>query len=150
MAGKAFRFSLDHVLALRAHEAQEAERALARALLARRDRESALADAEASLPALADRAPAGSAAPVDFRRYAAAREAALRTREQARRALADAEGREARAREALADARRPEEALQTLRDEEVSTHKRATANAEAAFLDDQATAAYVRQLRSAR
>ena len=151
MAGKTFRFSLDQVLTVRAHESRQAEQALTQALLVRRDHEARLADAEATLPALAERAPQpGAAGPADFRRHAAAREEAFRAREQARRALAAAEGREAQAREALTEARRPEEALRTLRDEEAAAHHRAAALAEAAFLDDQASAAYCRQLRAAR
>lgn len=151
MAGKTFRFSLDPVLSFRAHEAEKAEQALSKALAERRRHEAVLADAEALLPTLAGKAPApGTAGPDDFRRHAAAREQAFRAREQARRALSAAERREAQARTALAEARRPEEALRTLRDEEATAHRRAVAHAEAAFLDEQASAAYARQLRAAR
>lgn len=149
MAGKKFRFSLDHVLAVRSHAARQAEQALAAALHDRRDHEARLAQAEATLPALAERAPApGTAAPADFRRFAATQQEAFRARARARRALEAAHHREAEARTALTEARRPEEALHTLREQEADAHRRAAQSAELAFLDDQAAAAYCRQLRT--
>lgn len=149
MTGKKFRFSLDRVLALRRHEAQQAEHALSDALRDRRNHEARLADAEAFLPALTQGAPiAGAAAPADFRRYAATQQAALRDRDQARQALDASLRREAAARSALVEAKRPEEALDTLREQEVSAHRRSAQRAEIAFLDDQAAAAYCRQLRT--
>ena len=151
MAGKKFRFSLDHVLAIRTHAAQQAEQTLAAALADRVGHEMRLAQTEAALPELAEHAPVqGSAAPEDFRRFAVARQEAFRSRAEARRALDAAQRREATARTALSEARRPEEALHTLREQEATAHRRAAQTAELAFLDDQASAAYCRQLRTAR
>ena len=149
MPGKKFRFSLDPVLAVRGHEARQAEQALAAALQARQGEEARLARVEAALPALAERAPtSGAAAPGDFRRFAAVQQAAFRDRASARRAVQTAHDHEARARAALVEARQPEEALVALRDREAAAHRRAAERSELAFLDDQATAAFCRRRRA--
>ena len=147
MAGKKFRFPLEPVLTLRRHEAERAELTLAKALQTRREREAHLDAAEHALRTLAADAPAPST-PADLRRFAASQHEALHARRQAAHALLVARQRERDAHHALVEARRPEEALSTLRDQQASVHQKAAQRAEFDVLDDQATAAYCRQLRA--
>ncbi len=147
MAGRKFRFSLDAVLRLRRHEAEQAERALAQVARLRQDREAHLAAAEDALRALPDAAGLAGT-PADFRRTAAARSEVMDVRAQARRALEAARQREGAARRALVEARRPEEALESLRERQEEAHRQAALRAEAGVLDEHATAAYCRQLRA--
>ena len=149
MAVKKFRFSLEQVLTVRRHEAERAEQRLAKALQARRDREARLDDAERALRTVLEEAPApGAVTPAAFRRHAATQHEAMRLRKQASHALDVARMKEREAYRALLDARRPQEALHTLRDQQQQAHRQAALRAEAEFLDDQATAAYCRQLRA--
>lgn len=144
MAGKKFRFSLEQVLSLRRHETERAEQSLARAQQARLAREAHLDEAEATLQTLTQDAP-GTGTPHDFRRFAATQQEAMRARARARMALDAAHQHESKARTGLVEARRPEEALHTLREKEEARHRRAREHAEIAFLDDQASSAYLRQ-----
>lgn len=149
MAGRKFRFSLDPVLKLRQHEAEQAEQALAHALRLRQDREAHLEAADALLRALpTEGAARKSETPADFRRFAATQNEAMRARKQASKALEAARHRERDARRALLAARRPEDALHTLRDQQEQTHRYEQQRVESNQLDDQATAAYCRQMRT--
>lgn len=149
MAGKKFRFSLDNLLRLRRHQAEQAEQTLAGALRTRQEHEAHLEAAETTMQALAEEAPTpGTGTPAEFRRFAATQQEAFRARTQAREALETAQRREAAARHALVKARQPEEALHTLRTREQAAHHQTRQRVETAVLDDQATAAYCRQLRS--
>ncbi|NNF58192.1 MAG: flagellar export protein FliJ [Rhodothermaceae bacterium] len=149
MAGKKFRFSLDHLLRLRRHQAEQAEQALAGAIRTRHDHEARLEAAEDMVQTLAAEAPTpGTGTPADFRRFAATQQEAFRARTQARAALEVAQREESDARRALVKARQPEEALHTLQTREQAAHHQGQQRAETAILDDQANAAYCRQLRS--
>lgn len=145
MSGKKFHFSLDSVLTVRRHQAAKAEQAVAAALQARQSEEARLAEAEARLARLDAPAPGGALAPADFQRLAAHRHEAMQARTGVRRTLDAAQRREASARRALTDARRPEEALTTLRDGEWDAFRLAALRAEDAVLDEFATGAHARR-----
>lgn len=149
MSTKRFRFSLDGVLHVRQHEAERAEQHLARALVERRAHEAAVEAARARLDGLLGGGPTGPASPVELRRLALVRQEAKGAVAAAHLALDAGRGRERAARTALADRRRAEEALTTLRRLELDAHRTAALAAEGAFLDDQAAAAHARKLRRA-
>jgi flagellar FliJ protein len=145
MSGKKFRFSLDSVLTVRRHAAAKAEQAVAAALQARRAEEARLAEAEERLTRLDAPAPGAALAPADFQRLAGHRHDAMQARAAVRRTLDAARRRESAAHRALTDARRPEEALTTLRDGEWDAFRLAALRAEDAAIDEFATAAHARR-----
>ena len=148
MAGKTFRFSLQRVLDLRHHEAEEAEHALGRAVLARREQEDRLAAARQRRAEACAAAPEGPLDPAALRRRAGFLDDLRRAEAEAARQLDELRRREAEARRTLAERRRPEEALRVLRDHEATAHRRAQDEAELAFLDEQAVAGHARKRRA--
>lgn len=149
MPGKTFRFSLQKVLDLRQREAEEAERALGRAVRARREQEEHLAALRARRAATCDAAPGGALGPATLRRHAGYLDDLRRAELDAARRLDRLVREEEAARHALAARRQPEEALHTLRDQEATAHRRTQAEAELAFLDEQAVSGHVRKHRPA-
>ena len=148
MAGKKFRFSLEPVLKLRRHVAERAEMDLAGALRIRSDQQAEFDAADSAVKSFAEDAPVRHLrTPASFRRLAAMQQEVFRARAEARVALEAAQHRATKARVALLAARKPEEALHTLRAREEATHRSNRLRTELAALDDQATAAYCRQLQ---
>jgi flagellar FliJ protein len=149
MAGKTFRFSLQRVLDLREREAEEAERALARAVRARREKEEVLAAARRRRAEACAPPATGPLDPAALRRRAGFLDDLRRAEGEAARQLDRLRRQEAEARRALMARRRPEEALRVLRDNEATAHRRAQDEAELAFLDEQAVAGHTRKQRTA-
>lgn len=144
MAGKKFRFSLESVLTLRRYETERAQQHLGQAVQERRKQEEQVHHMEERLTQLPGTAP-GIVDPVVLRRQAAFREDALRRYEAACNELNDRVQREGIAREQLREKHGAQESLHILREKEEMVHKKEQADAEGAFLDDQAISGYLRK-----
>lgn len=145
MSGNKFRFSLQSVLDLREYETEKARFFLAQAVAERREQEQALERAERRLHELNENAP--SADTVDLRtlrQYDAFRQHARRMCDQARERLDALRQREDIARTNWIEKRQAEESLQTLHDDEKRAHEKEVADAEMAFLDEQAVMRFCR------
>ncbi len=150
MSGKKFLFSLRAVLKLRRHETQQAERTVLQAADARRAQEARVTEAQEKLAGLLGATPSrGGTGVARLRQAAAHRLRAQRAAEAEAQTLAERQAQEATAQRALVLTRRPEEALETLRDREQTAHRKTQADAELAFLDEQAVVAYCRAQREA-
>lgn len=146
MAGKKFRFSLESVLKLRKHETEQARQALGRTLGERKDREAHVRESQQRIAGLADRAPTkGVLSPTAFRRQAAFQQDALKAYEKACQELDSVRQKERAARQHLRVRHGDEESIRTLRQQEHDEHKKAAADADAAFLDDQAISSFFRK-----
>ncbi len=146
MAGKTFRFSLDHVLRLRKHQTEEARRHLERAVEARRDAERLVAEAESILSdRVMQNIPDGPTGSTVIQRIATFREDARRKLEIARHQLNKLKQVEDEARRFLTERRRNEETLEQLREAEKDEHDSEVAASELAFIDEQALAGYLRK-----
>lgn len=153
MAGRTFRFSLQNVLELRRREADSAELELSHAVRARRDQEAALEEVRRHRASACDAAGASGRTPSDpasLRRSAGFLDDLRASEHEAGRRLERLLREEAEARRALVARRRPEEALRLLRDREADAHHRAIAEAEMAFLDEQAITGHARRQRASR
>ena len=145
MSGKKFRFTLDSVLTVRRHQTAKAEQVVAAAITARRNEEERLAAAEQRLAALPGANAGDVLGPADFQRQAAHRQEAMQARAAVRRSLDMARRRETTAHTALTDARRPEEALSTLRENEWDAFRKEALRAEEATLDEFAVVRHARR-----
>lgn len=145
MAGKTFRFSLQSVLDLRRREAEDAERALGRAVQERRAHEERLDAASRSRAEACADAPEGPLDSTTLRRRAGFLSDLREAEAEAARLLDTVREQEATAHRTLLARRQPEEALKVLREQQASVHHRARAKAEAAFLDEQAAAGHRRK-----
>lgn len=134
MSGRSFRFALDPVLQLRERAVETARAVLARATQARMDAQAALARAEAAL--MADPAPLRTQTVRSLGGAAAHRASSVWEAAELRRAVERATASETRARRALAETLRAQEALATLRSEAADAHRADAARAEIVALDD--------------
>ena len=139
MPGRSFRFALDPVLQLRARAVETARVALSRAVQARAEAQAALERAEAALVAQAEAPPATTHTARSLGGAAVHRVASVWEAADLRRGVERAAAAEARARRALAQTLRAQEALTTLRAEAADAHRARTARAETVALDDLAT-----------
>jgi len=145
MSGNKFRFSLQSVLDLRAYETDKARYFLAQAVSERRAQEETVRRAEERLRELNENAPA--AGDVDLqtlRQYDAFRQHARQLRDKAREQLNQFRQREDAARSNWVERRQAQESLETLHDGEKEEHDKKVAEAEMAFLDEQAVMRYCR------
>lgn len=145
MSGNKFRFSLQSVLDLREYETEKARFFLAQAVTERQEQEAAVERAERRLRELNENAPAP--ADVDLqtlRQYDAFRQHARHLCTKAREHLDELRQREEAARSNWIERRQNAESLQTLHDDEKSEHDKKVAEAEMAFLDEQAVMRYCR------
>lgn len=139
MSGKRFRFSLQRVLEHRRRTTGEAEGALSQTRQARQAQEKRVAAARRQLHALQAQAPAPATTSLrGLRQHEARCQAARRACRNALTELDALLEREAAAQRRLLEARRNEESLTTLREQEHARHRKARAATEAAFLDEQA------------
>ena len=138
MRGNRFHTTLAPVQLLRDREADAARETHGRALRARFQQESAVAEAES---ALRDRLglPATTAAAWRFRAEAHHRGAAVAALSDARRELTRLQADEAASRQALANATRRQEAIQDLRASAEADQRADRARRELSALDDIAT-----------
>ena len=134
-----FRFALDPVLQLRARAVEIAQAALARAVQTKAEAEAALARSEASLATQAEAPPATSQTARSLGGAAVHRVASVWEAADRRRVLERAVAAESRARRALAETLRAQEALTSLRAEAADAHHARVARAEVSALDDLAT-----------
>lgn len=149
MAGKTFRFSLGSVLELRVHETEQAQHGLRRAASARQQQEAAVQQARQALGRLTAEDVPGTLSPAALRRQEVHRHAALDACEEARRGLERLRRLETQARTRLQRRHRAEASLKMLEDRERGRHRRARQQADAAFLDEQATTGFQRRRRAA-
>ncbi len=148
MSGKRFRFSLERVLELRRRETEEARQTLAQVQRACRAQERHVAEARLRQATLQEQAPVLAAASVrGLRRYAAHGQDQRRAYRTACAKLEALREQESAAQRRLMEARRTEEGLDTLREQEKARHEKACAEAEAAFLDEQAVMRHRRTRR---
>ena len=149
MPGKKFRFSLQSVLRLRRHQTEQAVEALTRLQQERRKLEEAIEAARQKLEQLQQELAARQTAvdPAQLRRQEAywmkARQQLSRLEQQ----LARLQQQEAEARALVLERRQAEESLKRLRERQYARHLEAEAAAERAWIDEQATGAYIRKLQ---
>ncbi len=149
MAGKKFRFSLQSVLRLRRHQTEQAVEALTRLQQERRKLEEDIEAARQKLEQLHQELAAcrTDVDPAQLRRQEAywlkARQRLSRLEQQ----LARLQQQEAEARALVLERRQAEESLERLRERQYARHLEAEAAAERAWIDEQATGAYVRKLQ---
>lgn len=148
MAGKTFRFSLDGVLQLRTHEADQARQALGQATAGRQAQEAAVKAARGALGRTASAPPGDAVNPAQLRRREAQRHQAWHAYEEAMRGLDQLRRQEQQARTRLQARHRAEESMRTLERRERAEHRRETLRAEANFLDEQATTGFQRRRRA--
>ena len=134
-----FRFALDPVLQLRARAVETAQTALTRAVQTRAEAEAEVARSEASLVTQAAAPPAGPQTARALGGAGVHRVASVWAAADRRRALERAVAAEGRARRALAETLRAQEALTSLRTEAADAHRARVARAEVSALDDLAT-----------
>jgi flagellar FliJ protein len=145
MSGNKFRFSLQSVLDLREYETEKARFFLAQAVAERRDQEDTLQRAEKRLVELNENAPRADEVDLQtLRQYDAFRQHARQLRDRAADRLAELRRREDAARSNWVERRQEEERLQMLHSDEKSEHDKKVAEAEMAFLDEQAVMRYCR------
>ncbi|SHL01589.1 flagellar export protein FliJ [Rhodothermus profundi] len=149
MPGKKFRFSLQSVLRLRQHQTEQAVEALIRLQQERQKLEKHIHAARQKLEQLQQQLAAqqSSVDPVWLRRqeaYWMKAQQQLRLLEQQ---LAQLQQQEAEARALVLERRQAEESLERLRERQYARHLEAEAAAERAWIDEQATGAYVRKLQ---
>lgn len=149
MSGKKFRFSLQRVWEWRQHETQQAEQHLVRARSRRQAQEKRVADARAKLQHVThDASPDGTSRPRALRQQEAFRFDARRRLKDAKAELERRRRKEDEARRLLREKRREEESLETLYEQEKSRHKKEEADAESAFMDEQAVMRFGRSNHS--
>lgn len=150
MSGKRFRFSLQRILEIRRREQSAAQQALAQAQRERRRQEERVVEARRDLQTLQEQVPAAQSASVRGLRHHGSY---CQDQRRACRALCDEldalRQQEATAQRHLMEARRTVEGLEILRDQEKAQHETAQANAEAAFLDEQAVMRHRRTSQTA-
>ena len=145
MSGNKFRFSLQSVLDLREYETEKARYFLAQAVSDRRAQEEAVRRAEERLRELNNNAPAAGEVDLQtLRQYDAFRQHARHLRDTAREQLDQYRQREDAARSNWVERRQAQESLETLHDGEKDQHEKEAAEAEMAFLDEQAVMRYCR------
>lgn len=145
MSGNKFRFSLQSVLDLREYETEKARFFLAQAVAERRDQEETLQRAEKRLIELNKNAPRADEVDLQtLRQYDAFRQHARQLRDRAADRLTELRRREDAARSNWIERRQEEERLQSLHNDEKSEHDKKVAEAEMAFLDEQAVMRYCR------
>jgi flagellar FliJ protein len=145
MSGNKFRFSLQSVLDLREYETNKARYFLAQAVSDRQAQEVKVQRTEERLRELNKKAPA--AGDVDLqtlRQYDAFRQHARHLRDKARERLDELCQHEDAARANWVEHRQAQESLETLHDGEKDQHEKEAAEAEMAFLDEQAVMRYCR------
>lgn len=147
MTSPRFRFGLERVRELRAHDEDRAKEAFAASLSHRLRGEALLAAASERLDVARD-AQRGGAPPASGQDLVA-RQAYLeqveRHRADAERELASREAELAARREALAEASRRRQALEKLKARRAEEHRLQAARAEGALLDEIALSAHVRR-----
>lgn len=145
MSGNKFRFSLQSVLDLREYETDKARYFLAQAVSERRAQEEAVQRAEERLRELNENAPSpGDVDLQTLRQYDAFRQHARHLRDKAREQLDQLHQHEDAARANWVERRQAQESLETLHDGEKDEHDQKVAEAEMAFLDEQAVMRYCR------
>lgn len=145
MSGNKFRFSLQSVLDLREYETEKARFFLAQAVAERREKEETLQRAEQRLAELNENAPRpGEVDLQTLRQYDAFRQHARQLRDRAADQLTEVRQREDMARSNWVERRQEEKRLQRLHSDEKSKHDKKIAEAEMAFLDEQAVMRYCR------
>jgi hypothetical protein len=115
----------------------------------RREQEDALETARRRRADACAETPEGPFDPAALRRRAGFLDDIRRAEADAARRLDRLRREEAEAKRALTARRQPEEALRVLRDHEATAHHRTIADAEMAFLDEQAVAGHCRKQRAA-
>ena len=150
MSGKKFRFSLQHVLELRQHEAEQAHQAYADAMAACEAQEARVLRAQRRLEGLHQRPPEpGAIRPATLRQFDVFRREAQQTLADACTRLSQARQCAEEARTRLLERRRAEEGLQKLRDKEKKQHTHKQLETARAFLDEQAVMRFCRTNRPA-
>ena len=147
MESPRFKFGLERVRELRAHDEDRAKEAFAASLADRTKGAAMLAEAAARLGDAQDaqRAGAPSRSAQDLLAMQAYLERVERSREDAERELARREAALATRREALAEASRRRQALERLKERRKAEHTLAAGRAESAFLDEVALNQHVRR-----
>ena len=145
MAGKKFRFSLDSVLKLRAHETEIAREAMGWAVRKRQEQELEVQKARQRLQELAKKRLYGAIDSMALRHHDAFRRDAQKIIEEAKQELLQAIQNEENARQIVVKKRREEESLQKLYEKEEMAHRKEMETAENQFLDEQAITSYCRQ-----
>lgn len=149
MTGKKFQFSLDRVLKVRQHEAEDAQRVLARRMQERQQQETRVTAARQRLERLGRGIEVGaSTGSVSIRRGDAFRQDAQHALDEALQALERQRALEREARQAVLERRRAEEALQTLSDQERARHRKKQDAVETNVLDEQALTGFRRNRAS--
>ncbi len=149
MPGKKFRFSLQSVLRWRQHQTEQAVEALVRLQQERAQLEQRIEAARQQLAQLQREltAHASTTDPVQLRRQEAywlkAQRQLLRLEQQ----LEQLRQQEAEARALVLERRQAEESLERLRERQYARYLEAETAAEHAWIDEQATGAYVRKLQ---
>lgn len=152
MKGKKFRFSLQSVLRLRQHQTEQAVAALTQLQQERRKLEKNIEIARQKLEQLQQELTTQSSAvhPTQLCRQEAYWLKAQRQLQRLEQQLARLEQQEAAARALVLERRQAEESLERLRERQYARHLEAEAATERAWIDEQATSAYIRKLLQRR
>lgn len=149
MVGKKFRFSLDTVLKLRAHETECARQDLGIVREQLREQEERLERAKADLGELSGKKVFGSVGQRSLSRSDAFRREAQERLDEERRRLKHLKELEEDARLRLVEKKGAEEAIQGLREQEEEKYWKSYYSTETGILDEQAIAGYTRRKRVA-
>ena len=149
MIGKKFRFSLETVLKLRAHETECARQDLGAIREHIREQEERIEAAMANLDELSRRKVTGSVGQKSLSRSDAYRREAQERLDEERRRLEHMKELEEDARLRLVEKKGAEEAIQRLREQEEEKYWKTYYSVETGILDEQAIAGYTRRKRAA-